>query len=187
MRTSEEIAARVEALASGVLAWDMADWADWSEPEQHSVFALCLYELERRDRARREAQRRALRLLRSWLPPAQVEQFQRSRCFTVTGSAGGRYRLHPDTGTTQRVERHGKRDYAVESYCLHPPDQRLPPADISLAHYLLLVTDEPRFLALANAYSCRDRLWNGDYLRRLRAARREGQAREAAARLEEAA
>lgn len=171
--TPEQIIARVEALAIDALAWDMADWTGWTEQEMADVFALVLYVRQTRDTKRREAQRRAMRLLRSWLPEPQRRQLRRNREFKVQGSAGGRYRLHPNTGTTSRIRRHGKRDFAVATYCLHPPDVDLPPADISLAHYLLIVTDEPRFLATANATDRLTQLWNGDYLRRrLRARRR---------------
>lgn len=169
--TPEQMAERATALATGALAWDMADWDGWTEAEMRDVVTLTFYVARMKDEKRRRAQRRALRLLRSWLPEPQRQQLRRSQQFKVRGSAGGRYRLHPSTGITSRIERHGSRDFAVETFCLHPPDVSLPPADISLAHYLLLVTDEPRFLATANATDRRSQLWNGDYLRRLNARR----------------
>lgn len=165
------MAERAAALATGVLAWDMADWTGWTEQEQRDILTLTLYVRKMKDEKRRKAQRRAMSLLRSWLPDPQRQQLRRSRKFKVRGSAGGRYRLYPSTGTTSRIERHGSRDFAVQTFCLHPPDVSLPPADISLAHYLLLVTDEPRFLATANATDRLTQLWNGDYLRRLNARR----------------
>jgi hypothetical protein len=171
--TPEQMVERAEALARESLAWDMADWSGWTEREMSDVFTLVLYIRQTRDVKRREAQRRAMRLLRSWLPEPQRRRLSRNREFKVRGSAGGRYRLYPSTGTTSRIRRHGTRDFAVTTYCLHPPDVKLPPADISLAHYLLIVTDEPRFLATANATDRMTQLWNGDYLRRLRANRME--------------
>ena len=44
----------------------------------------------------------------------------------------------------------------------------MPPADLSAAHLLMLLSDEAAFLATANARDARDQLWNRDYLRRLR-------------------
>jgi len=60
---------------------------------------------------------------------------------------------------------------AGRSYCLHDPENELPPADVTIGHLLLLRTDEPRFLRLANATDARGPgcgLWNGDWLRRVR-------------------
>jgi hypothetical protein len=166
MRSVDEIAERAQLMADGVVAPDMADWRDWSEREQEDAVALALYIL--RCRRRKGPQRRAMRLLRSWLSAAQREQLRRNRSFVARGSRGGRYRIVPGTGVTQRIERHGKRDYARSSYCLHP-DEWIPPADIAIAHLLLLRTDEAAFLRRANEH--RTELWDGAYLRRLREAR----------------
>lgn len=165
MRTPEEIIERVEGLVTQVFAWDLLDWSGWSQQEKEDVGVLVLYTMQQRNRRRRKGQRVASRLLRSWLPPEQATELRRRRAFTVHGSAGGRYRIYPNTGMTNRIERHGKRDFAVAGYCLHP-DEELPPADIALAHYLLLQTDEPAFLEAANERAFR--LWDGEWLRRLR-------------------
>ena len=43
-----------------------------------------------------------------------------------------------------------------------------PPADVTIAHLLLLWSDEAEFLRLANATRNRSDLWNGEYMRRMR-------------------
>ena len=50
----------------------------------------------------------------------------------------------------------------------------LPDADIALAHLLMLLTDEPGFLAAANPHPCGPlggQLWNTAYRRRIAEAR----------------
>jgi hypothetical protein len=102
--------------------------------------------------------------------------------FLATCPSGHTYRLTPRRGLAERVTFHGRRWFVSVAYCLHDdgPD-RMPPADVTLAHLLLLLSDETGFLLLANASDRRDQLWNGPYRRRLRAARI---ARAAAARLD---
>lgn len=92
----------------------------------------------------------------------------------------------------QAVERHGSREFAVgPTFCLHDPEQVLPPADVSLAHLLMLRTDEPGFVSAANQYESRSMLWNSDWLRRRAHFRRDPEHRrelaESAARQTEAA
>lgn len=156
-----------QALADGAVAPDQVDWSQHSGQEWQDIIVLAAHLLA--ERRRRAPQLRALRLFRSWLRPAERAEFRRSRCVTVTGTAGGRYRIWPCTGLTQRIERHGKRWFGKAALCLHP-DAWIPPADIALAHYLNIRTDEPAFLARANEHQTQ--LWDGAYLRRLNAARR---------------
>jgi len=142
---------------------------------------------EARDRERRarSARRRAVQLLRSYLSDDQRHQLRARHGFRAVGSAGGVYRLDPTRGRVERVERHGSRWFAIRSYCLHdyaedaPDQQRIPVADLTLQHLLLLSADEPAFLAAANATNRLDMLWNGDWQRRV-AARRRGVAAEIA-------
>lgn len=166
MATPEEIAMVARALANGTVAPDQVDWSEWSHRDAQNALSLACNIT--RARQRKGPQRRALRLFRSWLRPDELAELRRSRSVTMTGAAGGRYRILPNTGTTQRVERHGSRWYVRASYCLHP-DEWIPPADVALAHYLCLRTDEASFLALANEHQ--HQLWDGAYLRRLNAAR----------------
>lgn len=167
MISHEEVLGTAQRLADHAIAVDMIDWGGWSEEEKTTVLQLACHMIL--DRHKKEPQRRALKLLRSWLTSEQRAEWRSSRQVTVIGSAGGRYRLYPQTGTTLRVERHGKRWWGVASFCLHP-DHWIPPADIALAHLLNLRTDEPAFLARANEH--KTHLWDGAYLRRLYAARR---------------
>lgn len=167
--TPEDVIAMMEAIADGSLAVDMVDWDQFAKKDADNILVGALHIL--RERQRGVPQRRARELLRSWLSPAQRAELSKSRCVTVIGSAGGRYRLHPETGNTKRVELHGTRWFSKASYCLHP-DEWIPPADVALAHYLLLRTDEPAFLAQANEHPNTSSLWDGAYLRRINAARK---------------
>jgi hypothetical protein len=119
-------------------------------------------------------QRKALGLLRSLLTDTQRSQLARSRNFRVEGSLGGVYRLWPknDHAHTEQVERHKTRWYVRASFCYHDPENELPPADVSIAHLLLISADEGEFLAKANKTLQGRNLWNGAYLRRLNEVRR---------------
>lgn len=165
--TPEQVAERAQLLADQVLAVDMADWRGWTDAERDGALQVALYILRQRNAA--GPQRCALDLFRSWLTPRERTELRKLRRVTVTGTAGGRYRIWPNTGLTQRIERHGSRWFGKASYCLHPLEW-VPPADVALAHYLTLKTDEPAFIAAANEH--RTQLWDGAYLRRLNAARR---------------
>lgn len=171
MRSAEEVAERARLMADGVLHPDMADWTGWNEREVENACVLGIYLL--RQRKANGPQRRALRLFRSWLTPPELEEYRRRRHVTVRGTAGGRYRIRPSAGLTQRVERHGSRDFAKVTFCLHP-DHWVPPADVALGHYLTIQTDEPAFIEAANEH--RTNLWDGAYLRRLNQARRRRRA-----------
>lgn len=120
------------------------------------------------------AQRAALALLKSWLTRTQRRELTKRREVTITGSSGGRYRLRPMTGACYAVERHGSRLFACgPSFCLHDPERILPPADVSLAHLLMLRTDEPGFLAAANHHANTSLMWNSEWLRRRARLRRD--------------
>lgn len=171
--TPAQVAERARAIADETVAWDMADWTGWSDIDQRAALMAALWMIrERRYVERAPSRRCALRLFRSWLSPAHLDEMRRRGYVHVTGSAGGRYRIYPRIGRTERIERHGSREYGSARFCLHP-DERLPQADISLGHYLLLLTDEPAFLEAANETPTVMMLWNGDWRRRLNRARRE--------------
>lgn len=149
-------------------------WIDGTEltPEEWlTVLGMRLYLARmRRDKAKdRRSQRTALRLLRSLLTPGQRAQL-RSGSVVVTVASGNAYRLLPRFGHVERVTRNGRRWFVFERYCLHDvqDEDAMPPGDLSIAHLLLLLTDEAAFLAMANAHTCRDQLWNREYLRRMR-------------------
>lgn len=149
---------------------DLAEsgFQNFSEAEQRTCMAFALYEMQRKTP---DDQRRAWRLLRSWLAPEQRRQLTVCGYFDVEGTAGGRYRLWPRPGLTCRLRRHGRRWYEVARFCLHDAEQDLPPADLCLAHYVMIATDEPAFLAQANEWPREILCWSGDYRRRMNAAR----------------
>lgn len=99
---------------------------------------------------RRLAQRRAFRLLKTFLNKRQREQLDQRRCFHARGSRGGVYELIPATGAAFRLIRRGARWRRVEGLCLHDPDRRIPTADVSLAHLILLRHNEAAFRRIAN-------------------------------------
>lgn len=148
-----------------------ADGTDISDAEGLDVLALRIYVRRRRDlAARKPAQRKARRLLRSLLAPRQRSELRRLSYFYVTTPGGTTYRLDPRRGYAERVERHGRKWFVKRAYCLHdePDEGKLPPADVTIAHLLLILADEPTFLATANESRRDDQLWNGAYLRRMR-------------------
>lgn len=127
----------------------------------------------------RAAQRRATGLLRQFLTPAQRAQLTSRGTVTVTGSAGGTYRLYPGIGRTERVVRHGRNYYGTTSICYHETGDALPPADRCVAHLLEILADEPAFVASVNEHPMHRTLWDGAHLRRLYAVRRDPVARAA--------
>lgn len=148
-----------------------ADGTDISDAEWRDVLALRAYIRRLRERERHKpAQRKARRLLRSLLTPRQRAELRRLRYFYATTPGGATYRLDPRRGYAERVERHDRKWFVKRAYCLHDQcdEGKMPPADVTVAHLLLLLADEPAFLATANETRRDDQLWNGEYLRRMR-------------------
>jgi hypothetical protein len=169
---------RAEIAADGLedIRWEDGDAI--TDAEIREVICLSAYEVTLRRRRRNPAQRKSMRLLWRHLSAEQRRQVRGSRYFYLTTESGATYRLYPCTGATHAVEKHGKNYFAMRGFCLHPDDNpldRLPPADLSLAHLLLLSCDEPAFLAEANCRLLNTDMWNGEYLRRMRRRRREAQ------------
>lgn len=132
-------------------------WGD-IEDSQLSLFRFLLRHettryLRKRQRASK-AQRKALGLLRSFLTPEQRATLRRQRYVEVE-TPTALYRLYPSSGITRRVVRRKSKTYATIRYCYHDADALLPPADVSLAHFLMLHADEWGFLTSANAYLVR--------------------------------
>lgn len=167
--------ALIEALVTDVVAYDRVPWESFPPGFEQEVMCLVRYEQRRRLEKCCKARKRARGLLRSFLSGEQRHQWHHRHYFYVVGSAGGLYRLCPATGRCFRVERHGRRLFAAVSYCLHEEgvEQPIPPADLSLAHMLWLRADEPLFLATANATPWVNPAWDGEYRRRLYAARQD--------------
>lgn len=179
---SDDLRALIRGLLDQSIAPDFVDWDNVHEDDRREMASLLRWEIgrrsEMRERARtRPAQRRAYGLLRSFLTPSQNEMLTTCRYFYVTGSAGGIYRLRPRTGRISQVEQHGSRFFRITDYCFHDPDYGMPPADLTIAHMMWVLSDEPAFLAEANASDVRSTtLWNGEWLSRL--ARRRKMERE---------
>lgn len=151
------------------LRWD--DGSEVTTADRIDLNAIRAYrqrQLAYKHRDRRP-QQKAMRLLRKFLSASQRTQLKRGKAFVVVAPSGHAYRLHPKTGSVAQVTTHGRRQFAAVRYCLHDdPEGKMPPADLSLAHMLLLLSDEAAFLATANFRTARDQLWNGEYLRRMR-------------------
>ena len=90
---------------------------------------------------------RGLRLLRTWLSPPQLEQFNAKRHFDVIGCATGRrYRIH--YGTSMNVYELDDAGRPQVGRCFLP-EGRLVPGDVMLAQKIALETSEIRALSVA--------------------------------------
>jgi len=102
------------------------------------------------DRARwnGEAEQKARALLRRWLSPAQLEQYEKKGHFEVVGSdSGKRYRIHRyDQMNIEELDERGAR---VAVWCFLP-EGNLPVGDTMLAQKIALETNERSALAIAN-------------------------------------
>lgn len=162
--TEEEILETARQLAAYELAPDLIPevwWADGtgiSPDEWRHIVGLMRYQRSLTDHYYSRGQRRAMRLLGRYLSPEQKRSARRNLRFYVQAKSGRVYELNPRTGNVSEVVKRGARFYRIQSFCLHdysskPEDwkERMPPADLSLAHLLLLSCDEQRFLDEANA------------------------------------
>lgn len=96
------------------------------------------------------AEVRAKRLLREWLTPDQLEQFDTQGYFEVTGSqTGRRYRIH--YGGNANVQELDPRGMPILGLCFVPEGQ-LVAADVMLAQKIALETSELQVLAKANRF-----------------------------------
>jgi hypothetical protein len=90
---------------------------------------------------------RGLRLLRTWLSPHQLEQFNAKAHFDVVGCATGRrYRIH--YGTQANVHELDDEGGLKMGWCF-VPQGRLVPGDVMLAQKIALETFEIRALSVA--------------------------------------
>ncbi len=105
------------------------------------------------DRFRSEADRetRGLRLLREWLSPEQLAQYDASSYFDVTGrDTGKRYRIcHGTSMNVYEVDRAG---HPLVCWCF-VPNSSLVAGDVMLAQKIALETDELGALAVANRFA----------------------------------
>jgi uncharacterized membrane protein len=107
-------------------------------------------EQEEETRRATAARERAEELLNEMLSDEQRQTRDQHNWFAVRGSASGRiYRI--GAGVVNNVSRLSEdgtvRDQVL---CAHPPD--IPDADAHLAQMLLLVTNEPEFVRIANKH-----------------------------------
>jgi hypothetical protein len=94
---------------------------------------------------------RGLKLLREWLSPDQLAQFDADGYFDVIGcDTGKRYRIH--YGSSMNVEEINDLGQPRICYCF-VTDLPLVPGDIVLAQKIALETGERAALAVANKFS----------------------------------
>ena len=95
------------------------------------------------------AEDKALALLKSWLSPEQLEQYELFSAFDVTGSdTGKRYRIRH--GKAQNVYELDGNGNAISGLCFWPG--QLPAGDCMLAQKIALETRESEALAVANRF-----------------------------------
>jgi hypothetical protein len=95
-----------------------------------------------------ETDQKARALLRRWLSPAQLEQYEKMGHFEVVGSdSGKRYRIHRHP--QMNIEEIDERGARVAFWCF-VPEGNLPVGDIMLAQKIALETEERAALAIAN-------------------------------------
>ena len=97
-----------------------------------------------------EREMRGIKLLREWLSPEQLVQFNKHRYFDVTGChTGKQYRIRHGTGTNIcELDRYG---HPITGWCF-VPNEPLVPGDVMLAQKIGLETDEWGALAVAKSF-----------------------------------
>jgi hypothetical protein len=100
--------------------------------------------------AQRAHEARGLQLLRQWLSPDQLAQFDAKGYFEVNGcDSGRRYRIHNGTGMNiYEIDRAG---HDRTGWCF-VPDGCLVAGDVLLAQKIALETDECGALAVAKNF-----------------------------------
>ena len=97
---------------------------------------------------RRIAEEKGLVLLKQWLSPAQLAQYEKSNYFEVTGGdSGKRYRIR--STHQMNVDELDERGLRSVSYCFGPEGE-FPIGDVMLAQKIALENNEQATLALAN-------------------------------------
>ena len=97
---------------------------------------------------RRTAEEKGLTLLRQWLSPAQLAQYEKYGSFEVMGGESGKhYRIRRTRQmNVDELDQYGVRSAA---WCFGPEGE-LPIGDVMLAQKIALENDEMAVLALAN-------------------------------------
>jgi hypothetical protein len=103
-----------------------------------------------------ESETRGLKLLREWLSPDQLAQFNAHAYFDVIGGdTGKKYRIH--YGSSMNVEELDDLGRPRICYCF-VTDIPLAPGDVVLAQKIALETGEGAALAVANKFTPKRRL-----------------------------
>jgi hypothetical protein len=97
---------------------------------------------------RRTAEEKASALLKHWLSPVQVAQYEKYGYFEVTGGNSGKhYRIRPKRQmNVEELDQHGVR---IAAWCFGPEGE-LPIGDFMLAQKIALENNEQAALAVAN-------------------------------------
>jgi len=104
-------------------------------------------------RLQNDSEARGLKLLREWLSPDQLVQFNADGYFDVIGcDTGNRYRIH--YGSSMNIDELDDRSRPRTCYCFCT-DVSLVPGDVVLAQKIALETDERAALAVANRFTPR--------------------------------
>jgi hypothetical protein len=97
---------------------------------------------------RRAVEEKGLVLLKQWLSPAQLAQYEKYGYFEVMGGdSGKRYRIR--STHQMNVDELDERGLRTVSYCFGPEGE-LPIGDVILAQKIALENNEQAALALAN-------------------------------------
>jgi hypothetical protein len=115
------------------------------------VFAIIVALDLVRHRGHGEAEQKARALLRRWLSPSQLEQYEKMGHFEVVGSdSGKRYRIR--RYAQMNIEELDERGAEVAVWCFLP-EGNLPVGDTLLAQKIALETNERAALAIANRHN----------------------------------
>jgi len=126
---------------------------------RHPRIRRFLMDISRRARLMRKRYReagytacevRGIKLLREWLSPQQLAQFNKYGYFEVTGChTGRRYRIrYGQVSNILELDSHG---HPKTGWCV-VPDERLVAGDVMLAQKIGLETDELAALAVARPF-----------------------------------
>lgn len=98
------------------------------------------------------ARKKSLDLMKQWLTPSQLEQYEHERAFEVRGSHGGRYRID-DTMVSfnvRKIKRHFLRNPTLGAKFCFQPEGVWSQGDVMLAQKIMLEQNEPEALRIAN-------------------------------------
>jgi hypothetical protein len=102
------------------------------------------------------AETRSIELLKDWLTPEQRTQFESTGKFSVVGSqSGDRYWIEDGSTSFNVVRIHPKKKQGTQRYCFVPATASAK-GDVMLAQKIMLETNEPEALRIANKYHPND-------------------------------